>query len=124
MRVWGSAGRAAEVLTQCRSWPRVEQQICFTLPEADATEAALIIERGARFLRHIPGVREVVSSVVQSEGHAVRYCWQLRLSSDAVVERLHADAEFQAFSKRYLEGYAQQNERVTLLEQSSFAAGV
>ena len=38
--------------------------------------------------------------------------------------RLHDDAEFQAFSKRYLEGYAQQIERVTLIEQSSgMAAG-
>lgn len=124
MRVWGSAGRAAEVLAQCRPWPRVGQQICFTLPEADAAEAALIVERGARLLRRVSGVREVASGVVQGEGQALRYCWQLQLASPAVAERLLADAEFQTFSKRYLEGHAQQIERVTLIEQGGVAPGV
>lgn len=116
MRVWGSAGRAAEVLAQCRPWPRVEQQICFTLPEADGAEAGLIIERGAKLLRRIPGVRQVASRVVHGEKEVQRYCWQLTLASGAVEERLRNDNDFQAFAKRHLEGYARQIERITLTD--------
>lgn len=117
MRVWGSAGRAAEVLAQCHPWPRVEHQICFTLPEADAAETAIILERGARVLRRIPGVRDVVSGAVQGEGGSLRQCWHLHLVSESVVEQMRSDGEFQAFAKRYLEGYAKQVEHLTFSEQ-------
>lgn len=124
MRVWGSAGRAAEVLAQCRPWQGVEHHICFSLADADAAEVALIMERGAKALRRISGVRQVVSGVMQVEGSAPRHCWHLQLVTAAVVEQLRSDGEFQAFAKRYLEGYARQIEQVTLIEQPSGMPGV
>jgi fructose-bisphosphate aldolase class II len=114
MRVWGSAGRAAEVLTQCRPWQGLEHHITFTLNDVDAAEAELLLRRGRQVLRQIPGVCEVISSVALGETEPNCYRWQVRLASEAALEQLRNNAAFQHFSKRYLDTFS------TALVSSSF----
>ncbi len=102
MRVWGSAGRAAEVMAQCRPWQRVEYVLKFNLPGADAEEEALIARRGYKLLSQIPGVREVTVGETTSDSTQHRYCWQVQLASSEVVEPLTQNPEFISFTRRYL----------------------
>ncbi len=102
MRVWGSAGRAAEVMAQCRPWQGVEYVLKFNLPGVDAEEVSLIARRGYKLLSQIPGVRGVTIGEAMDEATSPRYCWQVRLASSEVVEQLKQDVEFTNFTRRYL----------------------
>ena len=102
MRVWGSAGRAAEVLEQCHAWRGVDYVLRFNLPGADAEEEAMLTRRGRRLLTQIPGVREVVVAESFGDTTTPRYCWQLRLASTEVAEAIKRHPEFLDFTRRYL----------------------
>ena len=102
MRIWGSAGRAAEVLEQCDSWQGVEYVLRFNLPDVDAEEEAMITRRGSRILSAIPGVREVIFGEAFNDEAGQRFCWQLRLASAEVADSLKQHQEFQSFTRRYL----------------------
>jgi fructose-bisphosphate aldolase class II len=108
MRMWGSAGRAAEVLEQCQPWQGVEYVLRFNLPGVDAEEEAMITRRGRKLLLQIPGVREVVVCEADNEGSLPRHCWQLRLVSVEVVASLKQHPDFLSFSRRYLRDEATQ----------------
>ncbi|KXW59182.1 putative fructose-bisphosphate aldolase [Ferrovum myxofaciens] len=60
MRVWGSAGRAAEVTFHCRPWASVEHMIIHNVVGISEKEAAVMIAEGQQVLGAIPGVREDV----------------------------------------------------------------
>ena len=57
MRLWGSAGPAAEVLVQCRPWRLVEQVILYNVEPAN--EADTLIAQGQRVFINTPSVRRV-----------------------------------------------------------------
>jgi len=102
MRVWGSAGRAAEVLEQCSSWQGVEYLIKFNLPDADADDVALINRSGSKLLSTIPGVRDVIVSEEFNGDASHQYCWQIQLANSKVIESLKLHQEFVKFTRRHL----------------------
>jgi fructose-bisphosphate aldolase class II len=102
MRVWGSAGRAAEVLEQCRPWQEVEYVLRFNLPGTEADEEAMITRRGLRLLSQVSGVRGVMVGEAFDDKTSPRYCWQLRLVNAAVVTSIQQHPEFLNFTRRYL----------------------
>lgn len=102
MRVWGSAGRAAEVLDRCRPWQLVDHIIKFNLPNSDASEAALVVTRGCNVLAKIPGVRDVITTETLDNPAEHYYRWILRMTSPLVAEQLHKDSEFATFMNRYV----------------------
>ena len=106
MRVWGSAGRAAEVLEQCRPWKLVDHIIKFNLPDSDGSDAALIVSRGRNILAEIPGVREVITTETLDEPGEHRYRWILRLTSPLVVEQMRQHSAFNVFMNRYVHNQA------------------
>jgi fructose-bisphosphate aldolase class II len=108
MRMWGSAGRAAEVLEQCHPWQGVEYVLRFNLSGSDAEEQAMITRRGRRLLLQIPGVREVMVGEALQDNTLPQYCWQLRLASAAVAQSLKQHADFLNFTRRYLRDDAAQ----------------
>ncbi|HKJ70737.1 MAG TPA: hypothetical protein VKA55_03210, partial [Gammaproteobacteria bacterium] len=85
MRVWGAAGRAAEVLAQCTPWEGAEQVLLCNFPEAPegGTEAALA--RGEELLGRIPGVREAAGMAAASDDAPYRYAWRVRLCHSAAL---------------------------------------
>lgn len=106
MRIWGSAGRAAEVLERCQPWKLVDHIIKFNLPDSDGDEAALIVNRGRNVLADIPGVRDVVTSETLDEPAEHRYRWILRVTSPQVIEQLRQHSGFNTFMSRYVHNQA------------------
>ena len=117
MRLWGSAGRAAEVLEQCHRWQGVEYVLRFNLPDIDAEEEAMITRRGHKLLSQIPGVREVVVAEAYNDSATPHYCWQLRLASAEAVESLKKHPDFLSFNRRYLRDEATELSSASYREQ-------
>lgn len=102
MRIWGCAGRAAEVMEQCRPWQGVEYVLKFNLPDTDPEEMEMIVRRGREMLLQIPGVRDIEVGDTLKEHAAPQYCWQVHLTSTEGVEYLKRHPEFIKFTRRYL----------------------
>lgn len=86
MRVWGSAGRAAEVLSRCKPWTPVEHVIIYNVENSDGSSVAAMIEEGRRVLAAIPGVREVFTGEAVREDSRYRFCWLVRFAHPAVID--------------------------------------
>jgi fructose-bisphosphate aldolase class II len=85
IRLWGSSGRAAEVLTQCRSWREIEHIVLYNQPESLSEEAAAaIVLRSKETLAAIPGVRRVLAGTAVN-GEKRRRCWLVRLATPEVA---------------------------------------
>jgi len=88
--VWGSSGRAAEVLTQCRPWQEVEHIVLLNpgseFSEKDTTE---ILHEGKISMMTIPGVRNVrIGRSLQASGK-YNFCWLITLSSQVAIENFN-----------------------------------
>jgi fructose-bisphosphate aldolase class II len=87
MRLWGSAGRAAEVLSRCPAWEPVEHVIVYNAERADAATVEAMMAEGRRVLSTIPGVRAVETGEAVETGKArYRYTWLVRFAHPAVID--------------------------------------
>lgn len=86
IHVWGSSGRAAEVLTQCRPWREVEHIVLYNQPGNLSQEATDTLQlRSKETLAAIPGVRRVLTgTAVNGESH--RRCFMVRLAAPEVAD--------------------------------------
>ncbi|WP_298139551.1 class II fructose-bisphosphate aldolase [Acidiferrobacter sp.] len=102
MRVWGSAGRAAEVQSRCRPWSNIMHVLMFDAPRLAAPALAALIEEGRQVLSGIPGVRTVQAADMVTEGGRYRHCMLTRLASAVAAEGLHRHPAYTAFMDRRL----------------------
>ncbi len=86
MRVFGSAGRAAEVLARCPSWLNVEHVVVYNAPQVDETRLRAVMKEGQRALSAVPGVREVRVGSVADKSARYRHCWLIRFAAPEVIE--------------------------------------
>jgi len=86
MRQWGSAGRVAEVLTQCEPWTVVEHLIIYNVVGMDDAQAQAMMAEGRKRLSVIPGVREIFTGEASKEGAKYQFCWLARFTHPAVIE--------------------------------------
>ncbi len=86
MRLWGSAGRAAEVLSRCKPWLPVEHLIVYNVEGIDEYRTEMMMAEGRRVLGAIPGVREVMTGEAIQEKAKYRYTWLVRLCHPAVID--------------------------------------
>ena len=100
MRVWGSAGRAAEVLAQCRPWLNVEHVVVYNAPELNGEQLHVVMAEGLRQLAAIPGVREVKAGSVADKSARYRHCWLIRFASCAVIDSYKQHPAHVAFADR------------------------
>ncbi len=98
MRRWGSAGRAAEVLSCCRSWTPVEHLIIYNVEGLDETGVERMMAEGRRVLGAIPGVREVVTGKAVQEKAKYRYTWLVRFCHPAVIDSYREHPDHVAFA--------------------------
>ena len=104
LRLWGSAGRAAEVLTQCRPWAPVEHLIMHSANGHSEQEVRSLVDEGKRLLSVMPGVRSVFTGESINEAGARRFCWQVRLTDPRVLDG-HGDYPgFARFLKNRFQG--------------------
>jgi fructose-bisphosphate aldolase class II len=88
IRVWGSGGRAAEVLAQCRAWQEVEHVGLFYAMDSltQGHDIASVMREAKASLTAIPGVRDIrIGRALQLDGK-YRYCWRVTLANAATIE--------------------------------------
>jgi len=85
LRMWGAAGRAAEVIAQCRTWETAEQLLLCNVAEDAETDPAEVLAKGEQVLAGIPGVREVVGARAAPEDAPYSHAWWVRLCHPAAV---------------------------------------
>lgn len=86
LRVFGAAGRAAEVLDRCRPWINVEHVVLYNAPNHDEVRLRALMAEGQRVLSEIPGVREVTVGSVADQSARYRHCWLIRFAAPEVIE--------------------------------------
>lgn len=101
IRIWGSGGRAAEVLAQCRPWQEVEHVVlCKAANEMPDMEIASIMREGKEAMQSIPGVRNIrIGQALQADGK-YHYCWAVTLSSQSAIEVFQNHAAQQSFARK------------------------
>jgi fructose-bisphosphate aldolase class II len=93
IRLWGSSGRAAEVLAQCRPWREIERIVLYNQPETLSEEAAAAMERrSTETLAAIPGVRHVLAGTAIN-GEKRRRCWLVRLATPEAAASFNSHPE-------------------------------
>jgi len=85
MQRWGSAGRAAEVLVQCRAWQPVQHVIVYNVEGADDSQVEAMMARGRDELARIPGVRRVVTGWALNDQPQYRCCWLVEFVHEKVI---------------------------------------
>jgi fructose-bisphosphate aldolase class II len=115
MRRWGSAGRAAEVLSRCRGWAPAEQLTLFDVPRADIADVQMVLSRGRRLLSDIPGVRRVEAFHAATEGSKFRFMWRLLLAHAEAQAAVIAHPHYRDFTQRLLPTISE--DRLTILYQ-------
>ncbi len=86
MRLWGSAGRAAEVLERCEPWEPVEHMIIYNVEGIDDIDVEKMMAEGRRVLATIPGVLDVFTGEAVQNDASYRYSWLVRFCHAAVID--------------------------------------
>jgi len=97
-RLFGAAGRAAEVLGQCQPWETVEHVIVFNVEAASDVEVEAIMARGREVLGAIPGVRRVFTGRAMPDRAKYRFCWLVQFTHPRAAESYRDHPEHLAFA--------------------------
>jgi fructose-bisphosphate aldolase class II len=100
MQLWGSAGRAAEVLMQCEVWQPVQHVIVYNVEHGLESQVDSMMTQGGEVLAGIPGVRRVVSGRAVSDSPRFRFCWVVEFAHRKVIESYRDHPEHVAFASR------------------------
>ncbi len=100
MVTWGSAGRAAEVLMQCRSWHPVEHLIIYNVESTDDAQVEAMMTRGRDILSRIPGVRRVFTGWAIQQSPKFRFCWLVEFVHEKVIESYRDHPDHVAFANQ------------------------
>ncbi len=85
MRLFGSTGRAAELLAQCRPWLPVEHMIVFNAEDVSDAKVNGIMAHGCSVLAKIPGVRRVFAGGAVPDKARYRFCWLIEFTHERVI---------------------------------------
>ncbi len=106
LKLWGSAGRAAEVLTQCAPWVSVEHLIIYNVERMSEQEITAMMQEGKRTLSEIPGVREVFTGAALKDDVNYQFCWLVRFAHQSVIESYRDHPNHVAFANKLFRPYA------------------
>ena len=122
LRLWGSAGRAAEVLVQCQAWEPVEHVIIYNVEGARDEQVATMMARGREVLGAIPGVRRVFTGWAVPEKAKFRCCWLVEFAHRKVIESYRDHPDHAAFANQLFRPIAA--ERISIDFVTADAAAV
>ncbi len=112
MRLWGSAGRADEVLAECRPWRPVEHVIFYNVKGIGDDQVEAMAARGREVLATIPGVRRVYTGRAVQHGAQYRFSWVVRFAHENVIATYRDHPEHVAFADDWFRPVA--GDRVTI----------
>ncbi|PLY14653.1 MAG: fructose-bisphosphate aldolase [Sedimenticola sp.] len=112
IRLWGSAGRAREVLESSKPWLPVEHLIIYNVKGIDPQGIEAMMVEGTRVLAAIPGVREVMTGSAIREDAVYRYTWLVRFCDQAVINSYRDHPQHVEFADKFFRPVA--GERITI----------
>ncbi len=86
IELWGSAGRATDVLAAAAPWREVEHLIIFNVEGLDEEGARKLKAEGREVLARIPGVRRVETGTAVKDDARYRHAWLIRFCHPAVID--------------------------------------
>jgi fructose-bisphosphate aldolase class II len=86
MNLWGSAGRAGQVLAKSQPWLPVEHVIIYNVQGLDETCINIMMAKGRESLAGIPGVREVITGKAVRDDADYKYAWVMHFCHPAVID--------------------------------------
>ena len=116
MRLWGSAGRAAEVLVQCQMWQPVQHVIVYNIEQGSESHVDAMMTRGTEVLAGIPGVRRVISGWAVSENAKYRFCWIVEFTHQKVIESYRHHPDHVAFVNTFFRPIARDRISIDFVE--------
>jgi fructose-bisphosphate aldolase class II len=120
MRLWGSAGRAEQLLDACTPWLPVEHLIVYNVKRLDRQGVEAMMAEGRRTLGAIPGVRAVLTGEAVKQDAAYRYTWLVRFCHPAVIDSYREHPDHVAFADNLFRPVA--GERISIDYQAIEAA--
>ncbi|MFK5986531.1 MAG: class II fructose-bisphosphate aldolase [Pseudomonadota bacterium] len=102
LHIWGCAGRAAEVLTQCAPWLPVEHLIVHNRNNTNEQQINHLMAEGRQLLENIPGVRSVFTGKAINKDEQYQFCWLVELSNQHVLQKIQEHPDFIRFSNTIL----------------------
>lgn len=102
LRIWGSAGRAAEVMTQCEAWIAVEHVIVHNVKGFNEQQVDAIMTEGRRLLSIIPGVRSVFTGQAVKQSEQYQYFWSIHLNNKKAIKSLREHPDYIRFTNHLL----------------------
>ena len=124
LRSWGSAGRAAEVLTQCAPWTSVEHMIIYNVERMNSEQAQAMMQEGRNVLLQIPGVREVFTGQAVQEESKYKFCWLVRFTDKAVIESYRKHPELVRFFESLFDPFAGERMSIDFQGSNSTSSGI
>ena len=103
LRLWGTAGRAAEVLAQCRPVAPVEKIVAYNIHGIDEEGASLLLRKAQEVISGTPGVREVFAGEAIAEGAGYRFCWSIRFATQIACETFRNHPAWLAFLQKFFD---------------------
>lgn len=122
MHLWGSSGRAAEVLMQCQVWKPVQHVITYNVEHGSESQVDTMMAQGAEVLAGIPGVRRVVSGRAVSENPKYRFCWIVEFAHKRVIESYRDHPEHVAFANSLFRPIADDRVSIDFAETDTTSA--
>lgn len=117
IQLWGSAGRAQEVLAHCQPWQHVEHLIIYntdsSLPEQQVSD---MMQQGRQVLSAIPGVLKVFTGQAVREDAQYRYCWLIRFAHAAVIDSYREHPAHKNFADMLFRPHAKERISIDYLE--------
>lgn len=106
IELWGSAGKAGELMTYCRPCRQVDHVILYNVEGLDDEGVNDMMQEGQRVLSAIPGVREVVTGHAVQQDMSYRYCWLIRFTDREVIASYKHHPDHQRFADQLFRPHA------------------
>ncbi len=102
IHLWGSSGRAAEVLAQCCPWQEAAHIILFNVPASlSENDVASFMREGKELVERVSGLRSIHTSSSPQLSGQYQYCLQFNFSTQAALEAYHNSQECLHFSNKF-----------------------
>lgn len=106
IELWGSAGRASELLSHCKPWKPVEHVIIYNLEGLDDDGIENMMQEGHRVLSPIPGVLDVFTGHAVQENADYKHCWVIKFTDKAVIDSYKHHPDHVSFADNLFRPYA------------------
>ena len=97
LRLWGSAGRAAEVYAQCQPWAPIVKLLLHDVATATDRQVQMMMDEGKKIFINIPGVLNVFTGQVSKERGKYRFCWIIQFCHPTALEGFSEHPDYKAF---------------------------